>query len=178
MKRWIVIVPSLVVLALIVMLGYGLTRNPRILPSAFINKPAPALHLTALSNADEHVSLRQFRGHVALVNVWASWCVACRSEVVLLQQITQRTGVPIIGLDYKDQRPAAQRWLKHFGDPFAAVAFDSSGDTGINWGVTGVPETFVIDADGMIRDKVVGPVTEQTMRNKLIPELNKLKESS
>lgn len=174
MKRWVVIVPSVVVLALIVMLGYGLTRNPRILPSALIDKAAPAFSLPTLADPDRRISAQQLEGQVVLVNVWASWCVACRSEVSLIQEISQQTGVPVVGLDYKDQRPAALRWLKHFGDPFAVVAFDNSGDTGINWGVTGVPETFVVDGQGMIRYKVVGPITEQTMRDELIPRLNKL----
>jgi len=147
--RLSVVLPALIVGVLVIMLGYSLTRDPRALPSALIGQPAP-------------------------VNVWASWCVACRSEVSLLAELSQHAGVPVLGLDYKDDRVVAQRWLKRFGNPFWAIAFDATGDTGINWGVAGVPETFLVDAQGVIRYKVVGAITEQEMRAQLLPAIRRL----
>lgn len=176
--RWIVIVPSVVLIGLLVLLGYGLTQDPRALPSALIDKPAPAFVLPKLSQPSQTIDLKALEGRVALVNVWASWCVACRSEVSLIAELSQRTGVPVIGMNYKDKPADAKRWLKRFGDPFAVVAVDQSGQTGIDWGVSGVPETFVVDAKGMIRYKVVGPITEEEMRQHLLPELQQLQAES
>lgn len=172
--RWRVIIPGVVLLLLVGVLGYGLTRDPRVLPSALIGKPAPAFDLPTLAQSNRRISLNSLKGRVAVVNVWASWCVACRSEVSLIAELSQRTGVPVVGINYKDTRDDARRWLQRFGDPFAVVAFDQSGDTGINWGVSGVPETFVLDGQGVIRYKVVGPITEEEMRQRLLPELRRL----
>ena len=117
--------------------------------------PAPAPPLPTLANPDRHVTTQALQGQVSLVNVWASWCVACRAESSRVAEITQRTGVPVIGLNYKDKRPDATRWLTVFGNPFSVVAVDASGRVGIDWGVAGVPETFVVDRQGVIRYKVV-----------------------
>lgn len=175
--RWRLIVPVLVVLMLIVLLGYGLTRSPHILPSALIDKPAPAFDLATLASDRARIRTADLEGQVTLVNVWASWCVACRAEHGLITEISQRTGVPVVGLNYKDTKKAALRWLGRYGNPFAVVAFDPSGATGIDWGVAAVPETFVVDADGVIRHKVVGAITREAMNDTLVPMLERLKQS-
>jgi cytochrome c biogenesis protein CcmG/thiol:disulfide interchange protein DsbE len=175
--RWRLTLPIVVVLALIVLLGYGLTRRPDILPSAFIDKPAPAFDLPTLASDRERISAADLKGEVTLVNVWASWCVACRAEHELISTISRETGVPVVGLNYKDTKEGALRWLGRYGNPFAVVAFDPSGEVGIDWGVAAVPETFVVDAEGIIRYKVVGPITRDEMNDNLLPRLEELKKA-
>lgn len=175
--RWRLALPIIVVLALIVLLGYGLTRRPDILPSAFIDKPAPAFDLPTLASDRERISAADLKGEVTLVNVWASWCVACRAEHELISTISRETGVPVVGLNYKDTKEGALRWLGRYGNPFAVVAFDPSGEVGIDWGVAAVPETFVVDAEGIIRYKVVGPITREEMNDNLLPRLEELKKA-
>ncbi|RJS92070.1 DsbE family thiol:disulfide interchange protein [Salinisphaera sp. Q1T1-3] len=173
--RWRVIIPGIVLIALVGVLGYGLTRDPHTLPSVLVGHPAPPFDLPTLDNPQHTIGVDAMKGRVALVNVWASWCVACRSEVSVIAELSQRTGVPVLGLDYKDDRDEAHRWLRRFGDPYARIAFDAKGQTGIDWGISGVPETFVLDRHGIIRDKVVGPVTDETMNDRLIPLIEKLR---
>ncbi len=177
MRRLVLALPVVVLLGLTAVLGYGLTRNPHILPSALIGDPAPAIDLPTLGEGGRF-SLDAVRGRIVLVNVWASWCVACRGEVELLSEISQRTGVPVIGIAYKDERAAARAWLKRFGDPFAVVAMDTSGRAGVDWGISGVPETFLIDASGKVRYKVVGAVDEKAMREHLLPLIDRLQSPS
>ena len=178
MKRWVLAVPAVVLVSLIALLGYGLTRNPHVLPSALIGHTAPPFDLPVLGTSNRRLTTNAFKGRVVLVNVWASWCVACRSEVPVLGELSQRTGVPVVGLAYKDEADAARSWLNRFGDPFAVVALDRKGRTGIDWGISGVPETFVIDARGRIRYKVVGAVDEQVMQKTLLPLINRLQAST
>ena len=170
-----VVVPIIVFFALTVLLGYGLTRNPHTLPSAFQGRPAPVLDLPSLVEPQRKVRLSALDGRVGLVNVWASWCVACRSEVSELAHLAEQTGVPVIGIDYKDRRDAAESWLRRFGNPYALIGFDGEGTTGIDWGISGVPETFVISADGQIQDKIVGPVTAEMRRDRLMPLIRRLR---
>lgn len=178
MKRSLAIIPIIVLVCLIALLSYGLTRDPSVLPSSLIGNEAPELDLPRLEDKHDKLSLEDAKGQVVLVNIWASWCYACRSEVPLLEQVAQRTGVPIIGLAYKDQREAADKWLKHFGNPFADVVLDDDGNSSIDWGISGVPETFVIDAEGKVRHKVTGPVDEDIMEQDLLPLINKLQARS
>ena len=176
--RWRVIVPVAVLIALVGLLGYGLTRDPHTLPSAYLNRPAPTLELPSLADDARSVRLDDMAGRVTLVNVWASWCVACRSEVGELAELSEATDIPVVGIDYKDTRDEATRWLRRFGNPYATIAFDESGSTGIDWGISGVPETFVIGRDGQIKDKIVGPVTADIRRDRLIPLIEQLKAES
>ncbi|GAB3683944.1 DsbE family thiol:disulfide interchange protein [Salinisphaera aquimarina] len=176
--RWRLVIPVVVVLGLIALLGYGLTRRPDILPSALIGKSAPAFDLPTLASDRERISAADLKGNVTLVNVWASWCVACRAEHGLITEISQRTGVPVVGLNYKDTEEAARRWLGRYGNPFAVIAVDQSGQVGIDWGVAAVPETFVVDRDGVIRYKVVGAITREEMNETLIPKLKQLQQAS
>ncbi|MES1925224.1 DsbE family thiol:disulfide interchange protein [Salinisphaera sp. T31B1] len=176
--RWRTLAPIIVVMGLIVLLGYGLTRRPDILPSALIGKTAPAFDLPTLASDRPRISAADLKGRVTLVNVWASWCVACRAEHALITEISQQTGVPVVGLNYKDTKQAALRWLGRYGNPFAVVAFDESGQVGIDWGVAAVPETFVLDRSGTIVYKVVGAITPEEMKQTLIPKLKQLKQAS
>lgn len=177
--RWQRVAPLAVVVALIGLLGFGLTRQPSELPSALIGEPLPEFKLPTLGSEQRRfLTDEALEGQVTMINVWASWCLACRAEHELVAEISMRTGVPVIGLDYKDTRAAARRWLERFGNPFAVVAFDKQGTLAFDLGVAGVPETFVVDANGVIRHKVVGPITPKIMNDKLIPLIERLQEAA
>lgn len=178
MKRWYFILPVLVIVALIGLLGYGLTREPGRLPSALIGKPVPEFAVPSVAEADRLVTSDQLTGQVTLFNVWASWCVACRAEHELIAELGRRADVPVYGLNYEDRRGPAQRWLERYGNPFVISAFDPDGSVGMDWGVSGVPETFVIDARGVIRYKQVGPVDRASLEKELLPLLRRLKKQS
>jgi len=148
--------PLIVFIGLVVFLAIGLTLNPRTVPSPFIDKPAPEFELPLLM-AEGKFSNKDFIGHVTLVNVWASWCYACRQEHEAVKYLS-RNGVRIIGFNYKDQPDDAKAWLDKLGNPYEVVAADYDGRVGIDWGVYGAPETFLIDKNGIIRHKVIGPI--------------------
>jgi cytochrome c biogenesis protein CcmG/thiol:disulfide interchange protein DsbE len=164
-------------LVLVVFLGIGLTLNPREVPSPFIGKPAPDFTLPQLDNPGQSLRPADFRGQVALVNVWASWCVSCRQEHAVLLELARRNLVPIYGLDYKDEREAALLWLRQLGNPYTASAFDQDGRAGIDWGVYGVPETFVLDREGIVRYKHTGPITREDLERTLLPLIRSLQGS-
>ena len=168
------LIPLGVFAVMVLFLGIGLTLNPREVPSPLIGKPAPAFQLSRVADAGQTLSPEDFKGQVALVNVWASWCVSCRQEHPVLLQLARQNVVPIYGLNYKDQREAAQGWLNQHGNPYVASAFDADGRVGINWGVYGVPETFVIDKAGLIRHKHTGPVTPESLEQELLPLIRQL----
>jgi cytochrome c biogenesis protein CcmG/thiol:disulfide interchange protein DsbE len=172
MKRFLL--PLLVFVVLLGFLAVGLTLKPREVPSPLIDKPAPAFSLPLLATPEQQLSLQDLRGKVWLLNVWASWCVACRVEHPLLVELAASGVVPIYGLNYKDKRDDAIAWLARFGDPYAASLSDSEGLVGIDYGVYGVPETFVIDHDGMIRMKLIGPVTSEVLREQILPLVKRL----
>jgi cytochrome c biogenesis protein CcmG/thiol:disulfide interchange protein DsbE len=159
---------------LIVFLGIGLNLNPREVPSPFIGKPAPAFTLTQLADPHQNFSPKDMQGKVWLLNVWASWCVSCREEHPVLLELAKTNVVPIVGLDYKDPRDDALRWLKQFGDPYLLSIADTEGRVGIDYGVYGVPETFVIDKAGVIRHKHIGPVTREALQEKILPLVQEL----
>jgi cytochrome c biogenesis protein CcmG/thiol:disulfide interchange protein DsbE len=167
--------PLVLFLALAGLLYKGLALNPREVPSPLIGKPAPEFTLPELKDTSRQLSHSDFLGKVSLLNVWATWCVSCRAEHPLLMQLA-RQGVTIYGLDYKDSREDAKRWLQRFGDPYVANAFDADGRVGIDWGVYGTPETFVIDQNGIIRHKHIGPLTEEAIQREILPLIQQLKE--
>ena len=168
------LIPLAVFAVMVIFLAIGLTLDPREVPSPLIGKPAPAFHLPQVADEAQTLSPADFKGQVVLVNVWASWCVSCRQEHPVLLQLARQNLVPIYGLNYKDERAAAQGWLQQHGNPYAASAFDADGRTGIDWGVYGVPETFVIDKAGLIRHKHTGPVTPESLEQELLPLVRKL----
>ena len=160
----------------IVLLGFlavGLNRDPREVPSPLVGKPAPAFELAQLHQPEKTFAPKDMLGKVWLLNVWASWCVSCRQEHPVLVEYSKK-GVPIVGLDYKDQREDGLRWLKQFGDPYLLSAWDGDGRVGINYGVYGVPETYLIDKAGTIRHKHIGPITPEAMEQKIMPMMKEL----
>ena len=171
------LLPLAVFLVVAAFLVRGLFLNPREVPSPLIDKPAPAFKLTQLHEPDKSLAREDLKGQVWLLNVWASWCVSCREEHPLLVDLSRQKLVPIYGLNYKDQREAALGWLQQFGNPYVASVADLDGRVGIDYGVYGVPETFVIDKNGVIRYKQIGPITPDALNNKIIPLVKKLQQS-
>jgi len=155
----------------------GLWLDPREVPSPFIDKPAPAFSLSQLAQPEAKFSPAEMKGQVWLLNVWASWCVACRQEHPLLVELSKRKAVPIIGLNYKDQPEAAAGWLAQWGNPYDLSVKDTDGRIGIEYGVYGVPETFVIDKGGTIRHKQIGPITEEIWQKKIQPLIESLRKA-
>ena len=155
-------------------LAFGLRLNPREVPSPLIDKPAPAFNAPLLAKPDQTLRPQDLAGKVWILNVWASWCVACREEHPLLVSYARRGVVPIYGLNYKDKREAGLAWLQRLGDPYTESVFDPDGRIGIDYGVYGVPETFVIDRQGVIRYKHIGPVTEAVLRERIEPLVRRL----
>ena len=175
MKRYLL--PLLVFVLLAGFLAVGLKRDPREVPSPLIDKPAPAFSLPQLDAPDQQVSPKDLLGQVWLLNVWASWCVACRQEHPLLVDVSKSGQVKLYGLNYKDKREDALGWLQQFGNPYLRSMSDTEGLVGIDYGVYGVPETFVIDKQGVIRYKQIGPVTPEALRDTLLPLVAKLEKS-
>ena len=174
MKRFWFLIPLAAFLALAVMLAVGLKLDPREVPSPLIDKPAPKFALQRLDDAARTIRLDDMRGKVWMLNVWASWCVACREEHPVLTALAKSGIAPVYGLNYKDQREDAKGWLARFGNPYDASLFDDEGRVGIDFGVYGVPETFVIDQNGVIRLKHIGPLTPDVIATKIEPLLKKL----
>ncbi len=172
------IIPLILFMVLAVFLGIGLNLKPSEIPSPFINKPTPYFSASKLDAPEEKLSPADIKGQVWLLNVWASWCVSCRSEHPVLNSLAQKNVVTIIGLNYKDDSVNALRWLDSLGNPYNTSISDLEGRIGIDYGVYGVPETFVIDKNGLIRHKQTGPVTEQDVQNVLLPLIIKLQAES
>jgi cytochrome c biogenesis protein CcmG/thiol:disulfide interchange protein DsbE len=160
----------------VIFLAIGLGHDPREVPSPLINKPAPQFQLAQLHEPAKTFSTGEMKGKVWLLNVWASWCVSCREEHPVLLDLSRRGTLPIYGLNYKDKREDGLGWLREFGDPYVLSAVDSDGRVGIDYGVYGVPESYLIDRDGVIRFKQIGPVTSEILEKKILPlaqDLNK-----
>ena len=174
MKSLKFILPLLLFVGLALILAAGLGRDPKEVPSPLIGKPAPAFTLARLDDAQQSIKRDDLLGKVWVLNVWASWCVACREEHPLLVDFARRKTVPVYGLNYKDKRADGQRWLAQFGNPYDASLFDSDGKVGIDFGVYGVPETFIIDKQGVIRFKHIGPVTPAVLKDRIEPLLKQL----
>ena len=169
------LIPLVLFVALVVFLAIGLNRDPHEVPSPLINKAAPAFEVPQLAEPNKTFSPESMKGQVWVLNVWASWCVACREEHPVLVELAKSQMAPVIGLDYKDKREDALAMLAKQGNPYVLSAFDGNGRVGIDYGVYGVPETYIIDKAGVIRFKHIGPLTMNLLNEKIYPKLNELK---
>ena len=164
--------PQIIFGLLVVLLAVGLTMDPRLVPSPLIGKPAPVFELPLL-NGEGVFSNEDLKGHVTLLNVWASWCYACQQEHETVKHLA-RSGMRVIGFNYKDKKQDAQQWLAQLGNPYQLVIVDEDGRAGIDWGVYGAPETFLVDQQGIIRHKVIGPVSDQQNFDELMAAIKKI----
>ena len=162
--------------ALVLLLAAGLTLNPREVPSPLIGKPAPDFTLPLLAQPDKTFSRSEMLGRVWILNVWASWCAPCIAEHPVVTEVAKAGAAPVVGLNYKDARDDALPWLKRHGDPFYLTVADVAGRIGIDYGVYGVPETYVIDRRGVIRFKHIGPLTREVVQKKVLPLVKELSE--
>ncbi len=168
------LIPLGIFCVLVIFLAIGLTRDPHEIPSPFIGKPPPTFTAPRLPPPQQQSPGKDILGKVWLLNVYASWCVACQQEHALLMKMSKRKEVPIIGLNYKDQRGDGLGWLARHGNPYDLSAFDFEGKVGIDYGVYGVPETFLIDKQGVIRYKQIGPITPESLEKTIMPLVKKL----
>ncbi len=168
------LLPLLVFLGIAGFLLKGLWLDPREIPSPLIDKPAPAFRLESLDSPGRVIDSKDMLGKVWLLNTWASWCVSCREEHPVLVDFARTAAVPIVGLNYKDTRVDGMRWLAQFGNPYVVSAFDEAGRVGIDYGVYAVPETFLIDKQGVVRFKQIGPVTPELLHDTLLPLIQRL----
>ena len=170
--------PFLVFVVLAGFLYKGLHRDHELseIQSPLIGKPAPAFTVPLLHDKDKNFSVQDMKGQVWLLNVWASWCGACKDEHPVLMEMSRQKLVPIVGMDYKDKRVDGESTLQQAGDPYTLAIFDADGKVGFDYGVYGVPETYIIDKQGVIRDKIIGAITSQNLKQRILPlvaELNK-----
>jgi len=172
------LIPLAVFLLLIALLWAGLQLDPRKIPSPLIDKPAPEFSLPRLDNPELSFNSKDLLGQVWLLNIWASWCVACRSEHPVLNAWSQQDDIFLVGMDYKDRREDGHNWLETLGNPYRLSVMDEKGRTGMDWGVYGVPETFVIDKKGIIRYKHIGPVSWDDLKTTLRPLINQLRQET
>ena len=173
--RWFV--PLAIFAVLVAFLWVGLSRDPREVPSPLIGKAAPAFDLERLHEPGQRLATADLKGQVWLLNVWASWCVSCRTEHPLLMQLAKANVVPVVGLDYKDKPDDGRAWLAQNGNPYRMSVIDQDGRAGIDWGVYGVPETFVVDKLGIIRFKQIGPVSVESLEQRILPLVRELQKS-
>lgn len=171
------LIPLIVFLTVAAFLFVGLGRDPSELPSALIEKTAPSFELPQLTGGAASFNSAELHGQIWVLNIWASWCGPCREEHPFITRLANETNIAVVGLNYKDQQENAKRWLQQFGNPFSVTVEDSAGRAGMDWGVYGVPETFIIDKKGMVRLKHVGPVTEADLEKTLLPLIQKLQDS-
>ena len=168
------VIPLILFLVLVGFLAVGLRHDPHEIPSPLIDKPAPAFRLAELRDPTRLFSAEEMKGKVWILNVWASWCFSCRDEHPFLLEYARSGAVPIYGLNSKDKREDALSWLGELGDPYVLSVSDLDGRVGIDYGVYGAPETYLIDRDGVIRFKQIGPVTPDVWQEKILPLVNKL----
>ena len=168
------VLPLVIFVILVVFLAIGLRHDPHEVPSPLINKAAPAFQLPQLHEPTKTFSPEEMKGKVWLLNVWASWCISCREEHPLLLELARSGSVPLYGLNYKDKREDAISWLRELGDPYLLSAADLEGRVGIDYGVYGAPETYLIDRDGVIRFKHIGPLTPDVLQGRILPLVNDL----
>lgn len=169
--------PLIIFAVLVAFFAVGLSLDPRIIPSVLIDKDAPPLDLSSLEDDGALITVDSLRGRVWLLNVWASWCFGCRTEHRFIERLAGE-GAYIVGLNYKDEAADAKQWLRQWGNPYRQIAVDYDGAVGLDWGVYGVPETFVIDANGVIRYKHIGPLEEEDLRATIRPLLVQLREEA
>ncbi|WP_341677472.1 DsbE family thiol:disulfide interchange protein [Niveibacterium sp. SC-1] len=173
-SKKLLLIPLALFVVLLGFLAVGLRRDPHEIPSPLVGKPAPGFSLPRLEAPEQHFAPADLKGKVWLLNVWASWCVSCRDEHPVLVEFAGRNLVPVVGLDYKDNPTDAQAWLARFGNPYGMVAVDAEGRIGIDYGVYGVPETYVIDKQGVIAHKHIGPLTAEVIEQEILPLIRKL----
>jgi cytochrome c biogenesis protein CcmG, thiol:disulfide interchange protein DsbE len=179
-RRLALLLPLMFFIGLALLFLFGLrSGDPSLIPSALIGHPAPATNLPPIAGLDRDgapvpgIDAASFNGAVTIVNVWASWCVPCHDEAPLLMQLAQNRRVRLIGINYKDEPANARRFLGRYGNPFAAAGADDNGRTAIEWGVYGVPETFIVGRDARIAYKLVGPITPENFQPVLMPQIEK-----
>jgi cytochrome c biogenesis protein CcmG, thiol:disulfide interchange protein DsbE len=173
MSRLRFIIPLAVFALLVVVFAIGIRQSPDkdLIPSPLIGKPAPQFSLPSLTDPTRRVSSDQFQGHWYLFNVWGTWCVSCRAEHEMLLRIRQSGIIPLVGLDWKDDRDDAISFLKQAGDPYSTIAVDQDGSEAINWGVYGAPETFLVNPQGIVVYKYIGPITQDAWQQQILPRL-------
>jgi cytochrome c biogenesis protein CcmG, thiol:disulfide interchange protein DsbE len=173
------LLPLLVFVALAILLYAGVhmsrTRDPNMIPSPFIDRPAPAFSLPSLHEPERIVTRDDLLGAPYLLNVWGSWCPACQVEHPLIERVAREGLIRVVGFNYKDDGEDARRWLRHFGDPYEVILVDLDGRNAIEWGVYGAPETFLVDAEGIIRFKHVGPITTEVIDREIRPRLQEMR---
>jgi cytochrome c biogenesis protein CcmG, thiol:disulfide interchange protein DsbE len=174
MKYLRFLIPFVLFVGLVLFLGAGLKLDPKEVPSPLVGKASPSFSLTKLEDANKTTRRDDLLGKVWMLNVWASWCVACRQEHPVLIDFSKKKLLPIYGLNYKDDRLEGLKWLASFGNPYDSSLFDHDGRVGIDWGVYGVPETFIMDKQGMVRFKHIGPLTQEVIRTRIEPLVRKL----
>jgi len=172
------LIPFAIFMVMVVFLAIGLKLDPKEVPSPLIDKPAPAFALPRLDNPQQTIGVADMKGKVWLLSVWASWCVSCRAEHEVVKELARLKEIDIIGLNYKDDPEDAARWLRALGNPYVTSAMDRDGRVGIDWGVYGVPESFLVDKQGVIRYKQIGPIDEKALREKILPLIQELKAKS
>ena len=168
------LVPLAIFMVLVAFLYRGLSLDPKRVPSPLVGKPMPAFSLPRLQDPAATLSDTDLKGKVSILNIWATWCVSCRAEHKVLLLLANSNKVDIYGLNYKDERDKAKQWLVQLGDPYVANAFDADGRTGIDWGVYGAPETFIMDRQGIIRHKHIGPLSVDALNNEILPLIAEL----
>jgi len=172
-------IPLLIFLGLVALLAFGLKTDPHKVPSPLVGKPAPRFSLPALQDPTRTVSNADLAGRLSLVNVWASWCVSCRAEHKELMRVSREEGdLQLLGLNWKDDAVAATRMLRVYGDPYLVSAFDPDNQVGIHWGVYGAPETFVVDFEGIIRYKHIGPIDRAVWEQDLRPRIREIRKTA
>jgi cytochrome c biogenesis protein CcmG/thiol:disulfide interchange protein DsbE len=177
MRRLVFLLPIVIVAALVAAFWIGLDpeRDPSALPSALIDKPVPAVDLPGLAEGAPRLHLAAFKGQLVAVNFFASWCLPCRAEHPLLKQLSAEFGVPVIGIAWKDKPEASRAFLAELGDPYVATGTDETGRTGIDFGITGIPETFLVDSEGIVRYRFAGPLSPDGLKNELAPAIAEAK---
>lgn len=176
MNRFAFYIPIFIFTGAIIYMAVGLTLDPQKLPSMLIDKPVPEFDLPPIEGSQEGFSSKDLLGHVSMINIWGSWCVSCIYEHPLLMEIARLDLVPIYGLDWKDPPGAGMKWLNEEGNPYTLIGDDADGRVAIDFGVTGAPETFIVDREGRIRYKYIGPITVEDWKETIYPLIQELRQ--